>query len=232
MSVEEPPVNEIVYTNLRDAILRGEYAPGERLTSVRLAERLGVSRTPVRAALARLKADGLIDMSDGRAAWVLPLTVEAVEQAYEIAEALESVLVRKLAESASPELLDELQAAVRTMEQAATEGDKALWAEGDQQFHALLRRGGRNPLLNTMLTRVGTVIDRVRFLSLNLHPEGAVVSAAEHRAVAEAIASGDAASARQRHEAHLTRVREENVGFLRASFSVIGSLPTPTTAVP
>lgn len=226
MPSDAQSVADSIYTQIRVAILRGEYPPGARLTSVHLAERFDVSRTPVRSALTRLKSDGLVDLRGGQAAWVLPLTVEAVEEAYEIAEALESLLVRRSAAD------DEYDASVllrfvEQMESAARDADRQRWAEADHGFHQHLRSAVGNELLNTMLDRVDTVIERVRFLSLNLRPEGATISAAEHRAVAEAIAAGDVSEARRRHEEHLVRVREENVQFLRDSFSLVGTVPTP-----
>ncbi|MEU6646313.1 GntR family transcriptional regulator [Saccharomonospora sp. NPDC046836] len=224
-------MSEQVYNQLRHAVLHGEYHPGERLTSVRLARDLGVSRTPVRAALARLKTDGLVDYEDGRAAWIPPLTVSAVEEAYEIAGALEPLLIRKIARSITPEHLRLIEEAVVTMERAAEHRDDDLWVAGDQKFHRLLHELAGRELISSMLDRVGTVIDRVRFLSLNVLPEGAAISAAEHRAVFEAMSAGDPQLAQQRHEAHLDRVREKTVSFLQTSFRV-GALPSPSTPHP
>ncbi|WP_159623076.1 GntR family transcriptional regulator [Ruania rhizosphaerae] len=226
---EDTSVAERCYLRLREAILRGRYTPGERLTSVRLATDLGISRTPVRTALHRLKADGLVDMEDNRAAWVRPLTVDAVEQAYEIAMALEGMLVRKLAAHVSPEQGDALDRAIARMEDAAQTGDQQEWVAGDEEFHHLLRTLGGNPLLDSMLERVETVIHRVRFLSLNIRPEGAIISAREHRAMHEALVAGDGDGARSVHEAHLERVRAENIAFLNASFGFM-NVPTPTSS--
>lgn len=230
MSDSDTPIAERTYRELREAVLRGRYLPGERLTSVRLAEDFGVSRTPVRAALMRLKADGLVDFTDGRAAWIPPLTVEAVEEAYEIYGALEAILVTKLARAATKEQLRDLRATVVTMERAAKTGDKQRWAEGDQQFHDLLHDYVGSDLVKSMLARVSTVVDRVRFLSLNLHPESASTSAKEHRAVFNAIREHDGDRAKQLHEAHFSRVREQNVEFLRESFTAFGSLPVQPAA--
>lgn len=223
-------VTEQTYQTLRTAILQGRYAPGERLTSVRLANELNVSRTPIRAALARLKSEGLVDTSDGHAAWIPPLTVEVVEEAYEIAEALESMLVARAAAVTSEQGVEQLRASVAAMERAAEKGDQAAWADADEQFHHLIQVWAGRALAASMLERVGTVIDRIRFLSLNLHPEGASLSAREHRSVLEAIESGDAETARDRHAAHLRRVREENVTFLRQSFP-LGTPPVAATAM-
>lgn len=228
MENDSSPVAEQCYHRLRDGILQGRYTPGERLTSVRLANDLGVSRTPVRAALQRLKADGLIDSDDNRAAWVRPLTVDAVEQGYEIAQALEGLLVKKLATQITEEQLEALDRAIAQMERAAHDADQQAWVDGDETFHHLLRTQAGNPLLNSMLERVETVINRVRFLSLNIRPEGAAVSAEEHRRVHRALGAGDGDAARAAHEEHLDRVRAENVAFLKASFGALQSLPTPT----
>ncbi|WP_170163260.1 GntR family transcriptional regulator [Bogoriella caseilytica] len=219
---------EQCYARLRDAILQGAYSPGERLTSVRLASDLGVSRTPIRAALQRLKADGLVDSDDNRAAWVRPLTVDEVEQAYEIAGALEGMLVKRLAAQISDADLRALDEAITQMESAATSGDQHAWVKGDETFHHLLSAQAGNPLLNSMLQRVETVINRVRFLSLNIRPEGAALSAQEHRRVYEALAAHDGQRARIAHENHLDRVRDENVAFLKASFGSFPTLPTPS----
>ncbi|WP_197522709.1 GntR family transcriptional regulator [Occultella aeris] len=222
---EAASVADQTYGALREAILRGRYAQGERLTSVRLAEELGVSRTPIRAALARLKSEGLVEFTDGRAAWIPPLTVEAVEEAYEISEALEPLLVARVATTATDEQIEEIADAVSHMEDAARAADQYAWAEADERFHTLVHTYAGRETTAEMLGRVGTVIDRIRFLSLNLHPEGAALSAQEHRGVVDALAARDAEQARTRHAAHLRRVGEQNVTFLRQSFPLFGSPP-------
>jgi len=222
---DDIPVTEQTYQRIRTGILDGTYPPGVRLTSVRLADDLGVSRTPVRAALTRLKSDGLVESSDNKAAWVPALTVDAVEEAYEIAGSLEPLLVRKLAQRIDPADLQALEAAVTEMERSAGPADRERWVDADERFHHLVREAAGRQLVASMLARVDTVIDRVRFLSLNLRPEGAKVSAAEHRAVVDALRVGDPQLAQQRHEAHLARVREENIEFLKQTF-VFGALPT------
>jgi GntR family transcriptional regulator, rspAB operon transcriptional repressor len=220
----EASVASKAYEQLRDAILQGHYSPGERLTTVRLAEDLGVSRTPVRAALARLKDDGLVDSPDNRAAWVRPLTIDQVEEAYEIATALEGILVRRVATRATEEHLAELDEAVRAMEREAESGDRMGWAEGDERFHTLLRQIGDYSTLTFMLDRVDLVIGRVRFLALAIHPESARISAREHREVLDQLAAHDGDAARALHEKHLARVSSEISRFLRESFVPIGAV--------
>jgi GntR family transcriptional regulator, rspAB operon transcriptional repressor len=219
---ENVSVAEFVYASLRRSIQQGRYSPGARLTTMRLADELGVSRTPVRAALTRLMTEGLVVAADGRGARIPDLTAQSVQEAYEIAGALESMLVAQVAKAASDAQLATLAAVVDRMEAAAEAGDQAGWAEADEQFHELVRRYSDREVAVSMLTRVDAVIDRIRYLSLNLRPQGAEVSTREHRDVVEAILARDPDRARGLHEAHLRRVREETVSFLAHSFPAFG----------
>ncbi|TDE15878.1 GntR family transcriptional regulator [Jiangella asiatica] len=218
-NTERVPAPERVYRELRRAILEGAIAPGERLTTMSLAERLGVSRTPIRAALVRLQADGLVDSEGGRSARVRPLTVDEVEQAYDVAMGLEGVAVYRLAQHADDTQKDDLLRVVSRMETAAERGDRGAWVEADEQFHQLLAELTGNPLLRQVMERVETIIGRLRFMSLHIYPQGAATSAHEHRAVVDAIRDGEPERARQQHHDHWERVRQANVGFLREGFS-------------
>lgn len=217
------PLAERTYQMLRTAILKGEFAAGERLAGDALASRLGVSRTPVRHALTRLQAEGLVETADGRSAWVRPLTASDVEQAYDIAEGLEGVLVARLAARATEEQLSAISEAVARMEQTVG-GDRHAWVQADSDFHARLAEFGDNPLMASMLARVDTVIHRIRFLSLALHPNGAGESAHDHRAVTDALEERDGVRARELHQQHWSRVRETNVALLRETFAPLGSI--------
>lgn len=210
---------ERVYRELRRAILEGDVAPGERLTTLSVAERLGVSRTPVRAALLRLEADGLVESDGGRSARVRGLTVDEVEQAYDVAMGLEGMLVFRLAQSATNEQQQRLLETVEAMEAAAKTGDRGAWVEADELFHTLLPEFGGNPLLAGVMHRVETIIGRLRFLSLHVNPGGAEDSAHEHHSVVDAIRRGDAEDARRQHHEHWERVRSANISFLREGFS-------------
>lgn len=205
------------YAALRRAILEGEYLPGDRLTGPQLAHALGVSRTPVRAALLKLDADGLVETSDNQSARVRALTVEDMSQAYDVAEGLESVVVHRVTNDAAAEDLESVRSAALAMRAAADVGDKHAWVEADEQFHELLRNLSANDLLRSMLQRVDSVVTRVRFLSISLYPEGANKSSSEHVAVAEAMIDGKADEARSLHQAHWSRVHKTNVELLRES---------------
>jgi DNA-binding GntR family transcriptional regulator len=218
-STESLPALDRTYLALRQLILQGEFAPGERLTGARLSEMLKVSRTPVRAALVRLEAEGLVESIGGQSARVRILTTSEVEQAYDVAAGLEGMLVYRLASAATEQQLQEVSGAVADMERAVASGDKHKWVASDIHFHLLLAEYGNNPLLNLMMERVETIIGRLRFLSLHVIPEGAQTSAYEHRVVSDAMFERNGELARQSHQAHWDRVREANVRFLRDGFS-------------
>lgn len=210
---------ERVYQELRRAILEGAVGPGETLTTQGIAEQFGVSRTPVRAALVRLEADGLVESEGGRSARVRALTVDEVEQAYDVAMGLEGVAVFRLAQSRDSSGKGALQEAVERMADAAERGDREAWVAADERFHELLAAHSGNPMLRQMMLRVETIVGRLRFLSLAVNPDGAADSAHDHAAVVEAIGNGDAEAARARHHEHFDRVRDANVAFLRQGFS-------------
>src|SRR5450756_1375953 len=109
------------------------------------------------------------------------MNTSEVEHAYDVAAGLEGMLVYRLAAQGTEEQFEEISDAVVQMEQAATSGNNHAWVVGDMRFHRLLAEYGNNPLLSLMLERVDTIIGRLRFLSLHVIPQGAQMSAHEHR---------------------------------------------------
>lgn len=201
-----------VYTTVRDGIIHGDLKAGELILEQTLADRLGMSRTPVRAAIERLKRDGLVDTVKRKGMLVKALSAGDVEQAYEVAEALEGMLAKLVALRATPLEVEQLLTVARDMLAAAEHEDLARWVECDRQFHHMLILVARNSMIAAELTRVETFVERVRFLHLGIGT--APPSSREHLAVAEAIAARDGEKARQLHQAHWQRIREEIVAFL------------------
>lgn len=234
----QPTAPERVYRVLRESILTNQLSSGERLSSLAIAEQLGASRTPVRAALIRLQADGLVEITGGQSARVKALTTDEVEAAYDVAMALEGMLVHRLAQRVADTGLEDLAEVVARMEGAAAVGDKQAWVQADQRFHALLVELSDNSLVGQMMDRVETVIGRLRFMALHVNSQSATESADDHRAVVELLRQRDAEAARSRHHTHWERVRATNVEFLRGSFGgtaafVVGAPAlSPTSAGP
>ena len=97
------PLRDVVFQTLRNAILKGELKPGERLMEIQLAQKLGVSRTPVREALRKLELEGLVIMIPRRGAIVADITVQDLNDVLEVRQALEELAVRKACDCATEE---------------------------------------------------------------------------------------------------------------------------------
>lgn len=127
--------------SVRTLILRGDYAPGDRLGEVELAKVLGVSRTPVREALRRLSAEGLVDITPNKGARVVDFSADDLEQVFLLRAHVEGLGARLAASSISDVQLDELQAAAEEMATHALPGpdqDLDLVYDLNARFHALV----------------------------------------------------------------------------------------------
>jgi len=196
-------------------ILATALPPGFRALEQELALRLGVSRTPVREALIRLEAEGLVEVVPRRGMRVLPVSPDDMAEIYAILTSLESEAAGLAADRPAPaRALARLERANADMEAAVARGDRDAWAEADARYHrALLDAGGNRRLADTVLT-FWDQAHRVRLMTLHLRPPPEA-STREHRAVTDAIRAGDAAAARALHRAHRERGGRELVAILR-----------------
>jgi DNA-binding GntR family transcriptional regulator len=209
------------YATLLEQIQSGALAPGTVLGEVEQAARLGVSRTPLREALGRLAADGLVEQQSPRVTVVTDVDVEDIRALFELRRALEETAARLAAErgdaAAFAALADEF--AVSTLP-GSLDGD-----EGRDAYYALIARFDAqldasigNDYLGSALRTVRTHLVRVRRLARDI-PERLTASVAEHRLIAAAIAERDADLA-----AHATHVHLHN-----ALTTILASVPTKGT---
>lgn len=207
--------SERAYEVLRGEILEWDLPPGAVLGEVELAERLGISRTPVREALSRLVSDGLAEQAPGRGVVVSDLSLEQAEHLFDLRIALESLLARRAAQRATAEqaaamadLADRFTGAVGHLEAG---GDPRDYYRLTTALDAGLDEAADNPYLVSTLRTLRLHLARLRRLAAH-DPGRLAVSAAEHADIAAAVASGaaDLADATTRvhlHHAfsHLTR---------------------------
>ncbi|WP_432547795.1 GntR family transcriptional regulator [Kineococcus sp. SYSU DK004] len=205
--------SERVYRRLRRDVLDGVLAPGDVLAEVEQSRRLGVSRTPVREAFARLLGDGLASPLAGRGLVVSALSARSVEQLYDVRSALEEQAVRLAAVRRDPavfaRLAEDFARAPRLLEEEPGEpGEDALdrYYALTEAFDAALDEAVDNPHLVQALTAVRTHLARVRRLARH-DPARLRQAAAEHQLVAEAVAAGDAVLAVHAVGVHLHRSR-------------------------
>ena len=194
-------VVDLAYERIRRLVLDGDIAPGARLGQVELAERLGISRTPVREALRRLSAEGLVDSHANRGFWAAELGLDAVLRRLEVRLILEPGLARLAAERRTDRHLAELARSIAREEKART----GLAAhDASREFHFVLARATGNPehvrILDSLwLVEVGRRLLARRATAAEW--QGADVS--EHRAIAAAVEARDGDAAARLMEAHV-----------------------------
>jgi DNA-binding GntR family transcriptional regulator len=194
--------SEKAYARLREDILTGRLTAGTALSEVDLAEKLGVSRTPLRAALARLALEGLVDTTRGRTGVVSAVSAESITELFELREALETQAARLASRRRDPAVFDELverfAAAPALLRDAGVEAYYALVAEFDAALDAALG----NAVYRGALDGVRLHLTRARRIAAD-DPERLVRSAEEHRLICAAIRDGDAALAASATTVHL-----------------------------
>jgi DNA-binding GntR family transcriptional regulator len=150
-----PRATDTAYEAVRQMILSGEAEAGSRLGEAELAETLGLSRTPVREALQRLGADGLVDVLPHRGARVARWTRDDLAEIFELRSLLEPYAAARAARLGRDEaVLTELRGHCAAMERAAADGDLARVAQLNSRFHAALIDASGNRRLPAMLTSV------------------------------------------------------------------------------
>lgn len=214
VSFGKPPVAQI-HDALRSAILSLEIAPGARVSEAEIARRVGASRTPVRAALARLGEEGLIETRPSRGNYVTRLSAEAVREAHFIRNALESTTVAALArEGLSEAMSTRLDTNLAAAEAAATRGERKRFARLDDEFHHLLAEATGHPRLVDVLEREKARLTRLRSLCPT-EPSYMQGIANEHAGIVTAIRAGDETGARAASTEHIGRVLSMLEGLQR-----------------
>lgn len=198
--------SEKAYHALRAEILDWTLPPGAALGEVEQAERLGISRTPVREALSRLVADGLAEQSPGRGAVVAELSLEQADHLFDLRIALESLLARRAAERATPEaaaaladLAGRFTAAVPHLQGG---GDPTAYFAMTSELDASLDAASDNPYLVSTLRTLRLHLARLRRLASD-DPGRLATSAAEHADIASAVAAGAVELAEATTRVHL-----------------------------
>jgi len=192
------------YTLILEAIEAGEYRPGDRLVESELAERFGVSRTPVREALQRLETQAMLSR-DGRSLIVASLDHNQLAELYEVRAELEGLAARLAAKHASAEEVRVLSDMVEA--DRALVGDPAALARANRRFHRQLHLASHNRFLVQQLDLVHRSMALLATTSLAAEGRGPA-ALAEHEAIVRAIAAGDGPAAQEALRLHISRAFE------------------------
>ena len=132
------PLRDVVFNTLRRAILRGELKPGERLMEIQLANKLGVSRTPIREAIRKLELEGLVLMIPRKGAEVAEITEKNLRDVLEVRCALEELAVQLACERIDQDKLNDLHAAAEHFREILDSDDITAIGEADEAFHDVI----------------------------------------------------------------------------------------------
>ncbi len=215
MKTDKPLSNtQRAVNELRRLIFTGELPAGSDHLESELADRLGMSRTPVREAALTLESQGLLELRARKGVRILSVSPEDMREIYDVLTELESLAAELAAEKnyASVDLAG-LEDAITDMEAALSIKDLEAWADADDRFHSELVRLGGNSRITTIVSMLNDQVRRARTTTLYMRALPSR-SNEDHRGVFEAIRRGDAAAARRIHRAHRQHAKQMLIELL------------------
>lgn len=201
------PLRDVVFNTLRQAILRGELKPGERLMEIQLANKLGVSRTPIREAIRKLELEGLVLMIPRKGAEVADIKEKNLRDVLEVRSALETLSVRLACERITDEQIEELKRAAKEFKFTLKSGDITKIAEADVKFHDVIYEATENKKLIQLLNNLREQMYRYRMEYLKDRKSHSRL-AAEHEEILAALENRDEAAAVKVMRYHVEQQKE------------------------
>jgi DNA-binding GntR family transcriptional regulator len=192
-----------VLEKLREVILSLELTPGTVLVRQELADRFGVSQTPVREALLRLSEEALVDVFPQHATLVSRIDIAAAREAHFLRRSIELELVHQLAQQESPGLVEQMKGVIAQQAALATSQRYGDFVNADRAFHRLMYEAGGVLGLWDLVGRVSGHVDRLRRLHLPTAGKTEAILR-DHRAIARAIEAQDPAAAQTALRKHLS----------------------------
>lgn len=180
------PLREVVFKSIRGAIISGVLKPGERLMEVQLAEKLGVSRTPVREAIRKLELEGLIIMLPRKGAYVADISAKDITDVLEIRAALEGLASALAASRITDEEIKELNLTAIHFHQAIEDDDFNRIVQMDIEFHDRIFKAARNERLLQINNNLREQVQRFRIMYISKSNKSKDL-VKEHYGIAEAI---------------------------------------------
>lgn len=208
------PLRDVVFQTLRQAILRGELEPGERLMEIHLANRLGVSRTPIREAIRKLELEGLVVMIPRRGAIVASITEKDLQDVLEVRRTLEIMAGEMACERITPKLLQQLEEAGREFMKLKDTDEFTSLAEVDVKFHDIIYAATDNQRLITILNNLREQMYRYRLEYLKDTGSHERLNS-EHCQIYEGIKRGDKAAVSEAIGTHIDNQRDAILAAIR-----------------
>lgn len=208
------PLRDVVFNTLRQAILIGDLKPGERLMEVHLADRLGVSRTPIREAIHKLSQEGLVTIVPRRGAEVAQITEKSMNDVLEVRQALDVLCAELACDRITPEGLENLRAACEHFEQCVKAGDKKQIAQADVALHDIILQAAGNQRLSQLVNNLSEQMYRYRFEYIKDTSRHETL-VEEHRIIYQSIVGKDKESARAAARIHIDNQKKAIIRQIR-----------------
>ncbi len=196
------PLRDVVFHTLRQAILKGELEPGERLMEIQLAEKLGVSRTPIREAIRKLELEGLVLMIPRKGAEVARISEKNLRDVLEVRRSLEELAIELACERMTEENIDELERVQSLFREAIHKGDAMTIAETDEHFHDVIYDGTHNDKLVQMLNNLREQMYRYRLEYIKDEDKRQIL-VVEHEHILAALRGRNIAEAKRAAREHI-----------------------------
>lgn len=209
--LDRPSLRDQVYDFVKEMIIMREIKPDEKINEEQLAERLRVSRTPIRETLCRLENEGIVKVIPRRGAFVVKQCKERVIEILQIREVLEGLVARLVTQNGDEKTLNKLKRSLERISSTPEEdGHLQKYTNADVEFHSLLLDASNNHMLQNMMGIVNAHLQVIRLRTVVL-PGRAKKTVEEHYRVLEAIERGDAKAAERLMRKHIESVRNSAI---------------------
>ncbi|NLM12130.1 MAG: GntR family transcriptional regulator [Epulopiscium sp.] len=208
------PLRDVVFNALRKAILSGDLKPGERLMEKQLAEKMGVSRTPVREAIRKLELEGFVVMVPRKGAQVAEITEKDIQDVLEVRGALEGLAVKLACENMDEKDLRSLKRVMKEFSEASKREDIDEMIEKDVEFHDIIFRATKNEKLIQIVNNLREQIHRYRVAYLKSFDDFKVIDE-EHEQIVFAIENRDSTLGETVAARHIKNQEKAVIQFIR-----------------
>jgi DNA-binding GntR family transcriptional regulator len=187
-------LREKILETIREAILKGELKPGEKVAEPELAERFGISRTPIREAFRQLESEGYLTVVPRKGAVVAALSERDVQEYYAVKSILEGYAAELAAENLSEKELAKLESINERLKKLAADGDVKAFYKVHHEFHDTFLKAANNSKLYDLIIQLGLKFGRLRMASLSVEGRMAI-SVSEHEKLLQAFRNHDGKAA-------------------------------------
>ncbi len=209
--------NQIAYEYIKGRILDGTYRPAERLVEAQLAEEIGVSRNTVKKVLLQIEQERLLVIEDNKGARVHSLTIEEIQEYYEIRKCLEVLVVQAAVEKIGEDDLARMEAILARMDELRDAEDFDAYSQHNKLFHEIIYEASEKTIAVEMIRGIKTQLTRFQFRTM-VAPGRADNSIIEHRALLEGFKARDKEAVTEAIIAHISNV-SQTISRFKALFN-------------